>query len=195
MGWTFIPGSRRSSVIEELVQHQNWEREDGSKVLRKCLTKCYKGSSFKGTLYAVFEDTVTAPDGTPDLLASHRWIFVAMMQYSKRDEGWGYKDMDESMGPCESKCPLSYFEMVPCPDNTSARRWRERCRWDREVVALKTSLNKKLRKGEVLRQDAQLQYNEAVRAYHALLAAQDAEFEKELGATSFTSFKKEVVLA
>lgn len=191
MGWTFIPGSRRSSVIEGLLEPQQFERKDGSKVSRKCIAKCFKGSAFAGTLYAVFEDTITMPDGTPDLLGSHRWIFVALMQYSRRDEGWGYKDMDESMGPSESKCPLSYFDMVPCPDNVSAKRWRERCRWDREIVALKTSLNKKLRKGEMLRQDAQLQYNAAVKEYHDKLAAQEAEFRKELEAM----FKKEAVLA
>jgi len=27
-------------------------------------------------------------------------------------EGWGYKDMDESVGPCEVDCPLSYLSQA-----------------------------------------------------------------------------------
>ena len=181
MGWTFMPFSTRRETINGLVESREWVQKDGSKVERKCIAKCYKGSSFAGTLYAVFEDKVTK-DGVAIPLPDHRWIFIALLRYSnyQNERSWGYKDMEESMGPCESKCPLSYFDMVPCPDSNEARRWRERCRWDREVVALKTSLNKKLRKGEILRQDAQLQYNEAVKALRERMAVQDAAFQKEL---------------
>ena len=43
-----------------------------------------------------------------------------------------YKDMDESVGPCESSCPERLLdrleELVPEPPNEYARQWRERCR-------------------------------------------------------------------
>ena len=83
------------------------------------------------------------------------------------------------MGPCESKCPLSYFDMVPCPDSDSARRWRERCRWDREIVALRTSLNKKIRKNEITHFDAKANYQEAVRAWQQKLTLQEVDYQKE----------------
>jgi hypothetical protein len=44
------------------------------------------------------------------------------------DYGWGYKSMDESMGPAYYTCPLSYLDMVPMPDSPYAREWREKVR-------------------------------------------------------------------
>ena len=45
-----------------------------------------------------------------------------------RNQDWGYKDIDESMGPCETSCPLSFFDLVPCPDYGYAVEFREQCR-------------------------------------------------------------------
>ena len=39
----------------------------------------------------------------------HTGIFVALINGS-RANGYGYKDMDESMGPCEHDCPLSVLD-------------------------------------------------------------------------------------
>ena len=44
-----------------------------------------------------------------------------------RGQDWGYKDIDESMGPYETSCPLSFFDMVPCPEGYAVE-FRERCR-------------------------------------------------------------------
>lgn len=41
--------------------------------------------------------------------------------------GWGYKDMDESMGPCEVNCPLSYLKLAS-PPTGYAIEWREKVR-------------------------------------------------------------------
>lgn len=41
---------------------------------------------------------------------------------------WGYKDMDETMGPCESKCPASILALLTPTDSQWANEWRERCR-------------------------------------------------------------------
>jgi len=42
-----------------------------------------------------------------------------------------YKDMDESVGPCESSCPERLLarlgELVPEPPSEYAKEWRERC--------------------------------------------------------------------
>lgn len=39
-----------------------------------------------------------------------------------------YKDMSESMGPNESKCPASILDLLDPTDNAFALKWRERCR-------------------------------------------------------------------
>jgi hypothetical protein len=39
------------------------------------------------------------------------WIGLDLMQGGGRhNPGWGYKDLDESVGPCECNCPLAYIK-------------------------------------------------------------------------------------
>lgn len=40
---------------------------------------------------------------------------------------WGYKDMDEDMGPYESKAPRSLIKRLSPTTNEQALAWRERC--------------------------------------------------------------------
>jgi hypothetical protein len=126
MGWTVQYGGTRRGTISELTR--GWE---GDNNIVKCLAKQFKGNAFSGTLYAVFE---TTPKDCSK--PSYRWIFVALMRYYPgRDGGWGYKDMDETCGPCEVSCPLKYLEMAgPLPegDKSYAGGWRESVRkyWD-----------------------------------------------------------------
>lgn len=48
-----------------------------------------------------------------------------------RDDGcWGYKDMDESMGPYYYDCPIGWFDLAPEPEgwknhNDTGRSWRD----------------------------------------------------------------------
>ena len=50
---------------------------------------------------------------------------------TRYDDGcWGYKDMEESAGPCESRAPLSILNLLSelkDPDSY-ALAWRQRCR-------------------------------------------------------------------
>ncbi len=39
--------------------------------------------------------------------------------------GWGYKPMDETMGPYYYDCPVSYIDKASAPLNESSKRWRE----------------------------------------------------------------------
>jgi len=41
---------------------------------------------------------------------------------------FGYKDMDETAGPGEAKCPVSILALLTETDSEYARNWRERCR-------------------------------------------------------------------
>jgi hypothetical protein len=70
------------------------------------------------------------------------------------DQGWwGYKDMDESMGPTDASCPMSYLNMVPDPGGY-ATAWRERVKAHHEKAAkfngLKIGTKVKLRAGITL---------------------------------------------
>lgn len=40
---------------------------------------------------------------------------------------FSYKDMDETCGPCESKCPISILKLLTPTEYEWANQWRERC--------------------------------------------------------------------
>ena len=46
------------------------------------------------------------------------------------------KVVDETMGPVDIDCPLSFFDLAPCPEPCSyAEKWRERVKAARRVAA------------------------------------------------------------
>lgn len=47
---------------------------------------------------------------------------------SKSGEHFGYKDMDESAGPCEDSCPGHILDLLTPTDREHALDWRARCR-------------------------------------------------------------------
>ena len=59
------------------------------------------------------------------------FALVCLVRYNKRDrEGliFGYKDMSETMGPCESECPARILDLLTPTANEYALAWRTRCR-------------------------------------------------------------------
>jgi hypothetical protein len=69
---------------------------------------------------------------------------------SRPDEGWGYKDMDETMGPYYYSCPISYLDMVPCPDSENARKWRAEVRAKNQGKADTTAVLRRMKVGDRL---------------------------------------------
>ena len=109
MGWLFRIGTTRKGLVEERTK--GWEREG---VKSTCVAHCYRGNACSGVLWTVWERI--GPDREPE-----RWIGCDLLQYRKND-GWGYKDMDESMGPYYYSCPLGYLDKVPVVTNPG---WRD----------------------------------------------------------------------
>ena len=58
---------------------------------------------------------------------------------SREYYNFGYKDMDESMGPCERECPVSILKLLSARDDKWAIEWRAACREN----AAKKSASKK----------------------------------------------------
>lgn len=62
------------------------------------------------------------------IATGHVWIGLDLMAGGGRSgEGWGYKDMDESFGPCQVNCPLHFLEKAS-PPTGYAIKWREQVR-------------------------------------------------------------------
>ena len=120
MGWLFKPGSTRKGMIAERVQA--WERTTptGITVKRTCIAHCYRGGVFSGVLWTVWERTFEQDGWT--VQTTERWIGCDLLNYSKSDEGWGYKDMEEGMHPYFYSCPLKYLALAPV---IASEEWRK----------------------------------------------------------------------
>ena len=57
------------------------------------------------------------------------YVYCAVILFRNNDrDGFGYKDMCESMGPYESECPEAILDLLTSTDNAYALKWRARCR-------------------------------------------------------------------
>lgn len=110
MGWLFYAPSR-ASLIRDLTVSRSYE--DGHRF------ETLKWTCVGNNLWAVQKNT--RPDGTAT-------TFVALYLMANSRHGWGYKDMDESVGPYHVNCPLSYLEGLSEPINDWSREWRENVR-------------------------------------------------------------------
>lgn len=66
-----------------------------------------------------------------DIPENERRVFAAVFLTSvdmKDYYNFSYKDMDESVGPCEAQCPASILKLLSPTDHEWAIEWRERCR-------------------------------------------------------------------
>ena len=124
MGWLF---SGRWQDKASLVKHLT--DENGLPTLAKSV----RGN----TLWAVHEGTMK--DGT-----KIRFIGCYLMASDRKNcGGWGYKDMDESMGPYNYDCPLKFLDMAPVANE----KWREGVRAFHTKAASKRSVLKGLAVG------------------------------------------------
>jgi hypothetical protein len=122
MGWTFPFGSSRCDLIEERTRTREWQSGD-MMVKTTCLAKCFRGGAFSGVLWVVWERTFFTIEGK-EARPTERWIGCDAMEYSRQYEGFGYKDMDESMGPYYFSCPLGCLELVPLDKFGGNAEWR-----------------------------------------------------------------------
>jgi hypothetical protein len=110
MGWTFlysIPADPKAELDGLFTCYTE-----------TCTYRVLK-SSMVGTVYYAAVKKIKV--GEPVI------VFGAVC-LTKRGQGqWGYKDMDESMGPDESKCPIGILRLLTPTDSEWANAWRTRC--------------------------------------------------------------------
>lgn len=130
MGWLFSPAwPTKQDLVKHLLEDNKCthsERNpDGSTTETRGTYRTIAHAIHGSHLWSVIEyDYPTAPK------LNTRFIALFLMQSGGRD-GWGYKDLEESMGPCEVDCPLRFLDMVPPPDpaiHPYAAGWRENVR-------------------------------------------------------------------
>ena len=120
MGWLYMRSLEGHATPKAYLDAQfSYDRDTGSsRVL---------ASSLVGLrTYSAAVEWLTAGGGEREV-----WGLVCLVRYNPRDrEGlvFGYKDMSETMGPCESACPARILDLLTATDNGYALAWRARCR-------------------------------------------------------------------
>ena len=119
MGWLYMRSLGPHSGPRQYLDAQfTFERpEVRCRVLRSALLRLR-------TYYAAIERM--DPKGERRVSA-----LVCLVRYSPNDrEGYvfGYKDMDECMGPVESECPECVLDLLTPTEEAYALAWRARCR-------------------------------------------------------------------
>lgn len=119
MGWIYMTSLRGHAGPREYLNAQvTFEGADGSaRVLRSALVAMR-------TYYAAVE--LTRPGAERKVHA-----VICLVYYNPRDRDgyvFGYKDMDEAMGPHEADCPAEILDLLTPTDAPYAVEWRARCR-------------------------------------------------------------------
>ena len=109
MGWDFTKDASKADIVRECLSGSA-KPTDYFPIAHKVVSNC---------LWIVFEHI------SGD--RSARFIGLCLLE-KKSGFGWGYKTMEEVMGPCEVSCPLQFLEITPLPNSPGAEAWREKVR-------------------------------------------------------------------
>jgi hypothetical protein len=126
MGWLYLNAcNTRKQLIDYL--NKDWEKttDDGKLVNHTIERSCVRGSVlWQRCHYTVTEDN--------KVIQETRYINMHMMRKDHQDNCFGFKSVEETMGPYHVSCPKSYLEGLSEPSNDFSRNWRERVRnyWD-----------------------------------------------------------------
>lgn len=147
MGWLFTYGQTRAQLIQKCLHG------GASPAGYTPLDHAVVGTH----LWVVFERKGSAsnPNGEPQgplassASASERFIALYLLR-PKRRYGWGYKAIDEGMGPVEVDCPLRLLNLAGTPQGEYSAGWRERVGAARAEKSARKARIKSLRIGEMV---------------------------------------------
>lgn len=130
MGWTYSPSWPTKAAM---IDYCTGEALGGPGAVTT-IAKAIRGN----VLWTVIEygaDSARYPKGTRAILC--------FLLGAEKGYGWGYKDMDESMGPCDLSCPIKFLDMVPDPGGF-ATEWRARVRAEAAKRAIPIAVGNRL---------------------------------------------------
>lgn len=144
MGWTYTRGQTRDELIADLTATRAFER-DGRRITRVAIDKSLNGNA----LWVLFEDRdehgAVIVRGTGDTVKVERFIALFLLS-RKRDYGYGYKDMDESMHPYTFSCPMRFLYAAP----VACAAWRAAVEAWHLAQATQRQTKRRLRAGMVI---------------------------------------------
>ena len=129
MGWLFYTDGRVQTYADEEAEIARLCTFEGERRKTELVKACKVGSTWYAAARVTNLDGTAVEDATyvtdPDGSITFGAVFL-----TRYDDGcWGYKDMEESAGPVESRAPLSLLALLSelkDPDSY-AHAWRQRC--------------------------------------------------------------------
>jgi hypothetical protein len=143
MGWTFMP-KPYEGTSEWFKGQLTWTSENGA-TSRPLATAIVANSE----AYAAVE-TIHA-DGRREV-----WAAAFMLKSDPKDPDgctFGYKDMDETVGPYIDRCPARILDLLTPTESNYANEWRARCR-----ARLARLARNKVSDGEIIQFDTALSF-------------------------------------
>ncbi len=118
MGTFYTPGATKKDIIAEVAS--NSENGDYTHTV---LRKCCIGNVVWTVQEVVYKRECNSSSRTGKVYKIGEVVrFIGCYLLSKVDGDWGYKPMDESVGPCYYTCPTGYFKLVPVVN----QEWRDK---------------------------------------------------------------------
>lgn len=136
MGTTWVPDTSHMTAIEFLRKELDGERV-------KIVDHSVKGN----TAY------LAMTDGAGE-------VFGMVVELSRYDGGWSYKEITEDMGPYQCECPLRILDKLSPTTDKNALEWRQACR-DNQSRA--KSNRKRLQVGQKIRFAKPLPFSDGTR--------------------------------
>ncbi|WP_282128010.1 DUF6927 domain-containing protein [Roseobacter litoralis] len=130
MGWLFYTDRRVKSYADEKAEITRLCTFDTDTRETRLVKACKVGSTWYAAAKVTSRDGSPLEDATYVTDADGSIIFGAVFLTRCDDGCWGYKDMEESAGPVDSRAPLSILALLSDlkdPDSY-AHAWRQRCR-------------------------------------------------------------------
>lgn len=146
MGWLYTNRKQGISVLDFFKKEFEWDEEGrgSQKIIDShiTLTEAY---------FAVKWDR---PGQEPVVFAAI--CLIRHVPRAKDGFTFGYKDMDETMGPCVCDCPDRLLDLLTPTDSQNALKWREKCRENNR----KRKAQPKLVEGLVIRMSRKLTFSD-----------------------------------
>ncbi len=125
MGWTYTYRGN-TPVKEFLASRVNCENEHARWQIQDIAIVRMRTAYMAVEIIRRNQETGALNETTREVVA-----LVFLLDYRPNDRNFdtGYKDMDETMGPCESECPERILQLLTPTTHEYALAWRQRC-WD-----------------------------------------------------------------
>ena len=122
MGWMFY----RNPVDDVEAEIKKLCTYDSDEVSQVPIYITHHGSTWYAAVKTTFKNKVR--DNLRYECDLNRSYVFAGVFLTRRDNGeWGYKEMDECVGPCEANAPLKLINMLSPTTAEWAIKWREKC--------------------------------------------------------------------